>query len=37
MLVSLSSLAQEITYTEAIKIKNKESFFKEVYKDFLKY
>ena len=37
ILISFNSLAQEVTYTEAIKIKKKESFIKELYKDFLKY
>ena len=39
MLVSFSSLAQndEITYTEAIKEKKNSTFFKDLYKDFLKY
>ena len=39
VLVSFSSLAQndEITYTEAVKVKKKSTFFKDLYKDFLKY
>ena len=37
LLISYPSLSQEITYTEAVKIKKKESFFKDLYKDFFKY
>ena len=36
-LFSSNVIAQEITYTEAVKIKKKESFFKDLYKDFFKY
>ena len=37
LLISYSSLSQEITYTEAVKIKKKEPFFKDLYKELLKY
>tara|TARA_R110002012_G_scaffold76681_4_gene193841 strand:+ start:23103 stop:24326 length:1224 start_codon:yes stop_codon:yes gene_type:complete len=37
LLVSFSSLSQEITYTEQIKTKKKDGFFKNLYNDFFKY
>ena len=32
-LFSSNVIAQEITYTEAVKTKKKESFFKDLYKE----
>ena len=36
-LFSSNVIAQEITYTEAVKTKKKESFFKDLYKELFKY
>ena len=37
LLFSSNIIAQEITYTEAIKIKKKQPFFKDLYKELFKY